>query len=238
MLKFDTMFIQQDREALQKIVTMVLKQGIMVAEIGSWLGCSTLVLAKAVLPYDGSVFAIDHWKGSLGAPTEKEAKNKDIYSIFKQNMIEMEVWDIVHPLIMDSMIAAKIFKDRSLDLVFIDGDHRYNSVIRDILHWLPKLRNDGILSGHDCYGYYSDYSEEIRDIINNLRNEERAVISGLDLHPGVIIALYHCFNRQYTIIPESCRSSSCIWYIEVEKVRADQKLSRRIKRMRKVLNVC
>lgn len=36
-----------------------------------------------------------------------------------------------------------------LDLVFIDANHEYAHVKRDILSWLPKVRPGGILAGHD-----------------------------------------------------------------------------------------
>ena len=36
-----------------------------------------------------------------------------------------------------------------LDLVFIDANHEYLHVKQDILSWLPKVRFEGILAGHD-----------------------------------------------------------------------------------------
>ena len=41
------------------------------------------------------------------------------------------------------------FIDASLDLIFIDADHTYDSVSKDILNWRPKLRRGGFLTGHD-----------------------------------------------------------------------------------------
>ena len=40
--------------------------------------------------------------------------------------------------------------DASVDLVFIDANHSYENCKEDILSWLPKVREGGILSGHDC----------------------------------------------------------------------------------------
>ncbi len=47
--------------------------------------------------------------------------------------------------------AASRFQDASLDFVFIDGNHLYESVCADIDAWWQKLRPGGLLIGHD-YG--------------------------------------------------------------------------------------
>jgi predicted O-methyltransferase YrrM len=41
------------------------------------------------------------------------------------------------------------FTDASCSFVFIDGDHRYDAVKRDCENWEPKVRDAGILAGHD-----------------------------------------------------------------------------------------
>ena len=43
-----------------------------------------------------------------------------------------------------------------LDMVYIDGDHSYESVQRDLKLWYNKLRANGFLCGHD----YSDLEPE------------------------------------------------------------------------------
>ena len=206
-------FIEVDARALELLVNMIVKEDVMVADIGSWVGSSALVLAQAVLPYNGSVFAIDHWRGSPQIGQESIAERVDIYNVFKQNMIELGVWHIVHPLVMDSMTASKIFKDRILDLVFIDADHRYECVKQDITSWLPKLRDGGILCGHDIFTYYSNFVEEIRNIIDNSLDQDTVYPSlGVCIHPGVTKALYDYFNDQYSIIKDSS-----IWCIGVRR---------------------
>eukprot|EP00971_Amphidinium_carterae_P228524 4532571-Amphidinium_carterae.1 len=50
---------------------------------------------------------------------------------------------------MRSDAAPVHLRNRSLDLVFIDGDHSYEAVKRDIALWTPKVACRGILSGHD-----------------------------------------------------------------------------------------
>jgi hypothetical protein len=48
--------------------------------------------------------------------------------------------------------AAPMIEDESIDLVYIDGDHRLEFIRRDIELWLPKIRKGGILAGHDFSG--------------------------------------------------------------------------------------
>lgn len=45
--------------------------------------------------------------------------------------------------------AVRTVADDSLDFVFIDADHSVEGVSEDILHWVPKIKPGGVLSGHD-----------------------------------------------------------------------------------------
>ena len=52
-----------------------------------------------------------------------------------------------------SMDAVKTVPDGSLDFVYIDADHTYESVKEDIREWAKKVRSGGIVSGHDYYKF-------------------------------------------------------------------------------------
>jgi predicted O-methyltransferase YrrM len=46
------------------------------------------------------------------------------------------------------------FKNESFDFVYIDAQHDYDSVKKDIANWYPKLTSGGCLAGHDyCDGW-------------------------------------------------------------------------------------
>ena len=49
----------------------------------------------------------------------------------------------------DSVVAAERITDGSLDFVFIDADHRYEAVLRDLAAWWPKIRVGGLFCGDD-----------------------------------------------------------------------------------------
>lgn len=41
------------------------------------------------------------------------------------------------------------FENNSLDLIYIDSDHSYENVKREIFLWIKKIKNNGYISGHD-----------------------------------------------------------------------------------------
>ena len=45
--------------------------------------------------------------------------------------------------------AVKNIEDNSLDFVYIDANHNYDYVCKDINLWYPKVKEGGIIGGHD-----------------------------------------------------------------------------------------
>ena len=48
---------------------------------------------------------------------------------------------------------SNLFKDNAYDFIYIDADHKYESVIKDVELYLPKLKKGGIIGGHDYCPY-------------------------------------------------------------------------------------
>jgi hypothetical protein len=55
---------------------------------------------------------------------------------------------------MSSMQALSLVDDDSLDFVYIDGRHDFPFVIQDLIGWSKKVKQGGIISGHDYYPFY------------------------------------------------------------------------------------
>ena len=55
-----------------------------------------------------------------------------------------------------SVNAAKMFDDEYFDFVYIDGDHAYEEVLKDLEAWYPKLKKFGVMCGDD-YGHISGH---------------------------------------------------------------------------------
>lgn len=48
-----------------------------------------------------------------------------------------------------SEAVVKVFEDNSLDFIYIDGNHRYPWVLKDIKNYIPKVKLGGQIAGHD-----------------------------------------------------------------------------------------
>lgn len=57
------------------------------------------------------------------------------------------------------------FNDYSLDFVYIDGDHRYNSVKADISLYYTKVKIGGLICGHDAS--HKQVKDAVHDFFNN-----------------------------------------------------------------------
>ena len=104
-------------------------------------------------------------------------KDIDFYSIFINNDIKSynefisntkPIESCFFPICLNSIDASKKFKNKSLDFVFFND---YTNIKEDILAWLPKLKNGGILAGVDYYPYDENMSN-VYKIIHELFNEE------------------------------------------------------------------
>jgi len=50
-----------------------------------------------------------------------------------------------------SLDAVRDFTDQSLDFVYIDAAHDFDSVVQDIIQWSAKVKHGGVIAGHDYY---------------------------------------------------------------------------------------
>lgn len=65
----------------------------------------------------------------------------------------------------DSSSVAQQFAASCFDLVFIDADHSYAGVCRDIRAYRPRCRDSGIFCGHDID--YPGVNRAVKELIVN-----------------------------------------------------------------------
>lgn len=118
----------------------------MIVEIGVYKGYSSCYF----LDYfpDAELFLVDPWIAqNLNARMYRRNGPADWEEIY--NDVIKEFGSKATIMRMTSEEAEDKFLPASLDVVFIDGDHSYRSVCRDIELWLPKMRKGGLFCGHD-----------------------------------------------------------------------------------------
>lgn len=92
------------------------------------------------------LYCVDPWAVYKGYREHKtQSKMDDLYEKTKERLKNYNV-KYVRKFSMD---ATKDFEDNSLDFVYIDGNHSYESALEDITEWSKKVRPGGIVSGHD-----------------------------------------------------------------------------------------
>lgn len=80
---------------------------------------------------------------------------------------------------LDSLDAARLFRDHSLDFVYIDAKHDYDSVLADIAAWYPLVRCGGVIAGHDYE--YGDQWPYVRRAVTDYFTPRNLEVSVTDL---------------------------------------------------------
>jgi predicted O-methyltransferase YrrM len=153
-----------------------------VVEIGSWVGESTCLWADTIKHQPKPrVIAVDWFKGNPGTALDGIAHNENIYAIFKNNITELGFEKIVNTFYMTSKDASTYIDDKYADIVYIDACHDYASVKQDIDLWLPKVKDGGIICGHDCESLTWDERYINQDVVDGI-------------HHGVVKAVVETFQ--------------------------------------------
>jgi predicted O-methyltransferase YrrM len=130
-------------------------------ELGAWLGKSSSYLCDKATHQNITI--IDSWKGSPNelTTTHKLATQVDIYDLFLENMGERK-YNVIKG---ESKVAAKMFLDESLDVVFIDLTHTYEAVKEDIKLWLPKVKKGGFIAGDDYHENWKGVIQAVDELL-------------------------------------------------------------------------
>lgn len=120
-----------------------------IVEVGVWRGDFALELMTAFskCKYIGvDPYALyEGYTDKPGHEFNSQAQLDNLYSR-TSNLIQSRGGTLMREF---SSTAANTFKDNSIDVVYLDGDHKYEAVAADIQAWWPKVRAGGILAGHD-----------------------------------------------------------------------------------------
>lgn len=129
-----------------------LTSGATVVEIGSFQGRSMCVLASAAAP-GVTLYAIDPHGGNDRGPQEIEGFAEEAESdhqLFLRNLETAGVRDRVTYL---RKFANDALTDvpQNIDLLYVDGAHRFAPASQDIRQWGSKVKDGGRLLVHDSF---------------------------------------------------------------------------------------
>jgi cephalosporin hydroxylase len=130
-------------------------------EIGTWTGESAVFFARKCK----HIYTIDNGMNNISPninnnineninTNEKNINtNKFFYDKRVKEFNSLYNTDKITLIENTSENIANIIPDNSIDLVYIDADHSYDGIKNDIKLWLPKIKNNGYISGHDYHNY-------------------------------------------------------------------------------------
>jgi len=121
-------------------------------EVGSWKGRSASCMGVEIINSNKKIRfdCVDTWivpSYIMGYVNTRHNIDDDILPIFMETISPVK--EVVNPVRSISWEAASLYENNSLDFVFIDACHDYDSVLKDVSAWYPKVKVGGIIAGHD-----------------------------------------------------------------------------------------
>jgi hypothetical protein len=141
-----------------------------IVEIGSYKGKSTVSLglgSKWISERKRTIFAIDPFM-----PNGEYIYNFDD---FMSNILNLRLVNYVSPIKKFSQDATQDCPE-SISALFVDGDHRYLGVKRDIELYAPKVVPGGIIAFHD----YTVFPEVKRAVDELCESREYVLVCDYD----------------------------------------------------------
>ncbi|OQY00711.1 MAG: hypothetical protein B6I26_06765 [Desulfobacteraceae bacterium 4572_130] len=129
-------------------------------EIGSYCGKSAYFIGTACKERNSILFSIDHHHGSLEQQPGQEYFDKELFDekqgiidtfrFFKNTLKKACLLDTVVPIVAESKIAAKKWSTL-ISMLFIDGEHIFETALNDYLMWSKHIMPGGFLVIHDIF---------------------------------------------------------------------------------------
>ena len=130
-----------------------------IVEIGAYKGKSSCYLAAGAKAGGGAlVYAVDLWDR---APWPEYA-DPEVCIAWAANVGNLGLVGRVVAVQADTEVAAREI-DGEVGLLFVDSDHSYEGVCRDIGAWAPRVTPDGVMAFHDANTEHWGVAKAIRD---------------------------------------------------------------------------
>lgn len=131
-----------------------LPKGTVGAEIGVLRGKFARIILDKARP--SLLYLVDAWSAKaydaevdhMGAYDDQDYHEDNLDVVLETFADELCLGEVKIKRGLSVEIASRS-KKQSLDWIFIDARHDYESVLADLRAWAPIVREDGMISGHD-----------------------------------------------------------------------------------------
>jgi hypothetical protein len=176
--------------------------------LGAELGVHKGEFAETILhDWPGSLILVDTWRHMDGYLDSWNVNDAEAERNLEEARNRLACFgDRAAFWRMESGEAATRVQDGHLDFVYIDANHAYDAVRRDLALWYPKVRSGGLVSGHDYFDARAD-----RDLEPDLSTLGEAVPSHELTSYGVQSAV-DAFAHEHGYIVQTTNEELPTWY--------------------------
>ncbi|QSH41599.1 class I SAM-dependent methyltransferase [Lentisphaerota bacterium ZTH] len=205
---FATQGVPDRHRVMQALVREKRKEGfdsISIMEIGTWAGGSALTWAESVTKYfdnNGDVICVDPL-----VPYFDKNIDRSVYVAMRNALKEGYIVDLLlhnikcsghgdHIKLMKcpSDFLIPMLKDEQVDILFIDGNHNYAAVKKDLENYSRIVKEGGYICGDDLELHITDIDiEQARQHLNYDYIQDNK--TERFYHPGVTLAVGEFFNE-------------------------------------------
>lgn len=144
-----------------------LPENLIMAEIGCYAGESTLMFLQS--GKINTLYAIDPWSNKYtGKEDLSKKENKTIKKVYDNMKWAEDSFDVrVSPYknvakLKMTFDSAFYMIPSNLDFIYIDGNHEYEYVCKDIILAINKIKTGGIIAGHDYQETYPGVIQAVK----------------------------------------------------------------------------
>jgi MMP 1-O-methyltransferase len=129
-------------------------------EVGTYCGKSAIYLGAAAREVGGTVFTVDHHRGSEENQAgwehhdpglvDPESGRMDTLPVFRRTLADAGLEDVVVAVVGSSTTVSRHWRT-PLSMLFIDGGHAEVHARNDYTGWAPWLANGASLAIHDVF---------------------------------------------------------------------------------------
>lgn len=146
-------------------------------DVGTNMGNSAIIMASAIkhqgINIPSLVYTVDNY-------CESKTPEKDMETA-RRNMSSFGIDHLLSIHVSDALEFINSLKDESIDMVFDDASHDYLSTYKRLNAYIPKMKKNSLIAGHD---YYVNFHTVVK-AVEDFRRNHSAILSSLTGIPGM-----------------------------------------------------